>query len=377
MDKILLLAACVLIALGLEDAHSQEIQLSTFQETAQLILDPGISNVTASIALQSTSNQEMMIPADLENEILGDGNIIAVVVTNEEGCVLGVAGESCVLINVQRNPEWRGINQIQDETKIIGDRFIGKINSFFGTDAAFNSVFIHHLDDANVALETSGVISGRNTVSAVYTMPVEPTPVMYEKTSVLLLPPQIRESGGFYDVATELSRQEGAKMTFSMIPQDTKTLFQLKMSVAYANTEDIGPEIRPADFFGTDRISRSDYFSQGFYPLNSVMQVVVLGDDAVWKVEPGFVDAETKNGITVPTDLRQSGWLPGSSAANDLVFLFGDKESIGGDELKIILDSARDSPADQDSESLIIVGVISVGAIGAAIFFLKGYRKGP
>ena len=41
---------------------------------------------------------------------------------------------------------------------------------------------------------------------------------MYAKISALLIPKEIRDSGGFYEIANDLSTQENAKMTFSIIP---------------------------------------------------------------------------------------------------------------------------------------------------------------
>ena len=69
-QKIIILAIIVLIGISANYAYSQEIRLATFQETAQIIIDQRISqNVTASITLQSTSVQEIKIPAELEQRI--------------------------------------------------------------------------------------------------------------------------------------------------------------------------------------------------------------------------------------------------------------------------------------------------------------------
>ena len=382
--RILLVMICSIFAISMGSANAQEVQLATFQEMAQVVVDTTISNnVTASITLQSTSNQEMKIPSELESKILENGKIIAVVITNEENCILGVYDESCILINVQRAEEWEGIIETQDETKKIGNLFIDEINEFFDTNAQYHSSFLHHRDEANVALGTSGVISGRDTVSAVFTMPMEATDSMYEKLSALLLPQLIRESGGFYDVAKELSHEDNAKMTFSMIPQGAGSLYQLKLSVDYTNADEISSEIKPLEFLKTKKIERSDYFSQGFYPLNSLIQVAILGDDAISKTIPDFIDTELRNGVLVPTNLKQFGWVPdqNSEEMKEVVFLFGEKTSANENELKIILDSAQNNvePKTQEEfdESLVVVGIIAAGAIGAAIFFLKGYRKGP
>ena len=368
--------------LGIIDVNAQEAQLATFQETAQIIIDTSISNnITASITLQSTSNQEMKIPSELEGKILENEKIIAMVLTNEERCVLGVLDDSCILVNVQRAQDWEGITKTQEETKKIGNSYIDEINAFFDTDAKYHSSFLHHRDETNVVLNTSGVISGRGTVSAVYTMPMESTDSMYEKISSLLLPQEIRESGGFYDAAKKLSQEENAKMSFSMIPQQGGVLYQLKLSLDHTNADAQSPEIRPLELLKTEKLERSDYFARGFYPLNSIIQVVVLGDDEITKTEPGFIDTEIRNGITIPADLKQFGWLPDQSTqdAKQIIFLFGEKDRVSSDDLKIILSSADSTTYTQENEieSLVIVGIISAGAIGAAIFFLKGYKKAP
>ena len=191
--------------ISVDYAYSQEIGLATFQEMAQVLIDKRISqNVTASITLQSTSIQEMKIPSELEQRIRENGNISAVTITNQNQCILGVDNQSCILINVKRNQEDKNFLQIQNRTLQVSEQFISEINDVFDTDARLHSTFIHTSDETSVALETSGVISGKGTISAVYTMPMEKTSSMYEKMSALLIPKAIRDAGGFYDVAKNL-----------------------------------------------------------------------------------------------------------------------------------------------------------------------------
>ena len=92
MQKLVFLFVLVaLIGISVNYSYSQEMSLATFQETAQVIIDKSISqNVTASITLQSTSIQEIKIPAELEQRIRENGNISAVILTNQNQCVLGV-----------------------------------------------------------------------------------------------------------------------------------------------------------------------------------------------------------------------------------------------------------------------------------------------
>ena len=196
-------------------AYSQEPSLATFQETAQVIVDKTISgNISASITLQSTSIQEIKIPVELEDKIRDDKRVKSIVLTNHDQCVIGVADQSCIMINVQRDPEAKGIIEIQDAAKEIGELYIDEVNGAFDTNAKMHSVFVYADDEVNRALETSGAVSGRGMVSVVYTMPMEDTDSMYEKISTMLIPRQIRDAGGFYDVARNLSYEENAKMTF-------------------------------------------------------------------------------------------------------------------------------------------------------------------
>ena len=168
---------------------------------------------------------------------------------------------------------------IQDSTKEIAELYIDEINQTFDTDAKFHSVFVHTNDESNIALETSGVVSGRGVVSAVYTMPMEDTNSMYEKISAILVPKIIRDGGGFYNVAKDLSHEENSKMTFSLIPLDSKSLLQLKLSVDYPNIASTIYEISPLEFLKVENLKRSDYFSTGFYPLefyNSSSSFIIL-----------------------------------------------------------------------------------------------------
>ena len=71
MLKIIFIAIfIVFMGISIDQAFSQEIKLSTFQETAQVIIDEKISQTNiASITLLSTNIQEIKIPMELEWKI--------------------------------------------------------------------------------------------------------------------------------------------------------------------------------------------------------------------------------------------------------------------------------------------------------------------
>ena len=69
----------VLVVMSFGTAYSQEPGLATFQETAQVIVDKRISQtVTASVTLQSTSTDEILVPDELAQLLLENPRIESV-----------------------------------------------------------------------------------------------------------------------------------------------------------------------------------------------------------------------------------------------------------------------------------------------------------
>lgn len=374
----------VLIGISGTYVYAQEMSLATFQETAQVIIDKNISqNVTASITLQSTSIQEIKIPAELEQRIRENENISAITLTNQNQCVLGVNNESCILINVKRNPDDRNFLQVQNRTLQIAEEFIDEINRVFDTKAELHSTFIHVNDDTSAALETSGVISGRGTISAVYTMPMEDTDSMYEKMSSILIPKIIREAGGFYDVAKNLSSQDYSKMTFSIIPTENKSLLQLRLSVDYPQKASEINKVSPLEFLKTNELKRSDYFSSGFYPLNSIIQVVILDseDVKISDVKGNITPTQIIGDERIPTDVTEKGWVfdPHEGKSIQGKYIFGKDTTIYKKELEFLVEKVqlqiKQPEKTEFDESITVVIVITIIAIVAAMFYLKGYKK--
>ena len=387
MLKIIILILCIgVIGTTLNPSHSQEIGLSTFQETAQLIIDNKLTQeTTTSITLLSSNIQEIKIPVEFEQKIKDNKRIQAIVVTNENNCVLGVIDQSCILINIDRNPEDKGINAIQDSSKKIGESLIGEINQIFDTNAEFFQVFIHTSAKSNEELDTSGIISGTGAISAVYTMPMEDTHSMYEKMSSMLISKQIRDSGGFYNIARNLSTEENAKMSFSIIPTESKTLSQLRVSVSNPTEEIIEKsktdiKINPFEFFKIKDLNRSEYFSIGNYPLNSIFQIVILSneDKIISNVKGNTIPTQTIDGIEIPMEITKNGWIfdPKNGTQIQGKYIFGEKTTINENELKFSLSEKNMQTNEMElDESIIVVGIITIISMGAAIFYLKGYKK--
>jgi hypothetical protein len=385
MLKIIFILAIIgIIGISTNYAYSQEISLATFQESAQIIIDNKINYESiTSITLSSSNIQEILIPMELEQKIRENQRIQAVIITNQNNCVLGVYDQSCIIINVERNPEDKGIFTIQDSTREIADGYIDEVNQVFDTNAKFFQVYIHTSDEANQALDTSGIISGSGIISAVYTMPMEDTSSMYDKLSTMLLSKSIRNGGGFYDTANILSTNQNAKMSFSITPLESKSLLQLRISVDSPITgqmEGVTPKISPLEFFNIENLNRSNYFSSGNYPLNSIFQIVIISNDEtnVSDIKGNIIPTQKLDGIEMPTDITKKGWIfdPQKGETIQGKFIFGESTSINKNELKFSLGGNNiQSKEIELDESIVVVIIITIVSIGAAIFYLKGYKK--
>jgi hypothetical protein len=211
-------------------------------------------------------------------------------------------------------------------------------------------------------------------------MPMEDTSSMYEKISGILIPRVIRDSGGFYETAKTLSVEDNARVTFSIIPFENNSLLQLKLSVDYSQAASNLTQLAPLEFLATDELKRSEYFSSGFYPLNSIFQIVILSPEptSISNVRGNIVPTQMIDGEKIPTEINKQGWIfdPEKGERIQGKYIFGEETSIFGNDLAFSLgeEDSTGSPEVSFDESIIIL-IIIIGGIGAAVFFLKGYKK--
>ncbi len=397
---IVLVALCPPLVYG-------QIERPAFQETAQIIVD-GIqtSTITASIVMQSTDTDEIRVPPDLEQRIREE-SITSIVVTNHDNCILGVVDKLCILVNIHELPN---SDDIQDVSTDIGSRFIDDINDMFQTDAKFHSVFIHSDDQHNQALNTTGVVSGRGTISVVYTMPREDTSTLYQKMTDMLLSDAIRGKGGLYDVTNIMSNNPDAIATFSLIPLEANSLMQLKLSVISPINISETTRIDPLTLFGVDEMSRTRYLDTGFYQLNSLVHLVVLSPTniSVTDIQGYEIPTRLVDGQEIPTSITKPGWVFDSRSGSKIEakYLFGDEGIIKKDDLVFSIydpnnisddlsdDTSNNIPNNMTnnelveslepselvdsstfSEQYVVVIVIVLVGVAAMLFYLKGYRR--
>jgi hypothetical protein len=373
-------------------AYAQQPLSASFHEAAQVLVDQKFQNqITAFIGLESTSPLEMRVPAGLDQKIRNTANITSVSITNAQNCVLGVPKyDSCVLITI-RDPslvESYNITKIQTQSKAIGDSLIGDINSAFHLNSEFNNVYINPKGEFSNALGTSGAVSGNRTISIVYTMSSSKSDYLFDGFTSILLPPQIKDAGGFLDAAKKMSSNTNSSVTFTIIPRTGVSMYQLQVSERFPIKSTI-TTISPLDLFGVDKLDRSSYFNAGFFPLNSILQVTLLSNQPIAITDHGgdLVPIQEKNGQKIPSDLTKAGWLfdPSSGNQTTAVYLFGTTFSASKNDLTLTIGNttagvenpiqpATPTPPKSvitDYTSYVLVGIVAAAGIAIYIFLRK------
>ena len=392
--KNLLVAALVfsLLISSFVAAYAQQPQLASYRETAHILVDEKVQNQTTSfITLASTSPVEMRVPSDLSEKIQNTSNVTSVVITNADKCILGIQDQGCVIVNIV-SPSLiatYNITKIQSDARQVGDTIIGSINKAFALDAQFNNVYVNPKGDLSTALGTSGSIQGNRTISVVYTMSRPDSSYIFDGLSSILIPKQIRDDGGFYDAAKILARDSNSTVTFAITPGQGALLYQLQVSKHIPITTKV-VSVKPLALLGVEKLERSSYFSVGFFPLNSILDVTVISNEDISVANHGgdLADTTIKDGQKVPTDLTKPGWIidPDTGQRISAIYLFGKTSSITTDQASLTLGSASSqsqSPQDNttstppitkstnDYSIYVLIGIVAAGGVAIYIFMRR------
>ena len=401
IKSVLLFGVLFSLILIMPFASAQQFEKATFQESASIIYDQKLSeSVIVSIGFETTSIDEIRFPGELIEKINANEKIRAVIFTNAGECVIGITAEQqCIMINFdyENLKGDGGIRMVQESAREMGGLLIDDLNQVFRTDAEFHSVYIHTADNANVLLETSGIVSGKGAVSATYVTDKRATDFLFTDIAGILIPKEIRDGGGFYDIAKKLSIHDDSIISVTMIPNEDSNLYMFKITKEIKEKSNNITVIRTLESFEVDKISRTDYFDNRNVPLNSIIQLIIIPSEMT-KVNAISTHAITD--VTTFENIMKKGWFLSSPAGEmiDLKFLFGQSKTISAEELLVetapwdmqsemtlysvekIESEAEEVPiieneeGDGDETQYAVLGIIIVAGIGAAIFYLKGYK---
>ena len=371
-------------------AYAQQPQLATYRETAQVLVDEKIQNqTTAFITLSTTSPLEMRVPTTLDQKIANAANVTSVAITNANSCIEGVNDQTCIVFTIY-NPsliESYNITKIQTTARAVTDTLINDTNKSFLLNASFWSVYVQPKGVFSNALGTSGSLVGNRTISVVYTAPQLKSSYLFDQLTSILLPSQIRDAGGFYDVARKMADSANSTVTFAITPTaNNQSLYQLQVST-HTPIKGQVTTIRPLDFFGVNQLNRSSYFSGGFFPLNSLFQVSVISNNNTYVTNHGGNLVPT-NSQGIPTDLTKSGWVfsPDSGQQITGIYIFGTTTTATSNDLAITFgltppqsisqptnsNTTTNSPptSNSDYSTYVIIGIVVAGG-GAIYLFMR------
>ena len=315
MQYLVLLAAALILVQFAPIVAAQEIQFAAYKELARVVTDMKTGNTSASITLQSINADEIMLPANLADAIAESG-VNSLFITSKTACIPGVGDESCLLINLKRDSSWPGINAIHEGAREIGESMINDANAAFGINATFHSIYIHSESDAIIGIADPG------TVTVAYTMPIESSNSMYKKIAPIFAE-KIRDSGGFYAVASKIAEYPDSSASFAAVKIGDVTLMQSIVERTFV--EKPTDTLYPIAMIGIKELEMSKYFDDGFYPLNSVLQIIILGSpqDSV-HARPDLLQVKIQDDVTVPVSLDIAGWVVEQRFnVTDARYLFG------------------------------------------------------
>jgi hypothetical protein len=268
-------------------------------------------------------------------------------------------------------------DSVQEGAREIAKPFIDDLNDLFLTsvNAKFHSVFLH----TGGAFLTVGGFEGSETgiVSTVYTLPKQSTEHILQILSASILNKEIRSGEGFLDVAKKVSQNDNSIVTFTIIPEKNRILYILTTSLDIPIDQIDVYNLKPLDKINLDTVSRSEYFSDGFFPLNSVISVIVYPEN---DIEVKKVNAPLIGDLADVDMLKQGGWFTYSFQATtdstqdfasseqpdfrdrlDMKYFFGTASSVSKQQLEI-----RSTPIGEELPPAMTGGcLIATAAFGS------------
>ena len=315
-------------------------EIHSFQEQFQIIIDQANSKSRISIGMLSTHPNDIRFPDYIE-AISSNPRILSFTLTNQFACSPNHIERGCVIIEIAREGLGDNLEEIKKNSREIADKIVG------------DGVIVFGVEFDSVTLQPKTSFDGKKMIvsQVLYTTNKQTTENLFGALSTLLISSTIRDAGGFYDNAEELSKHYFADFTLSFVPLEKNALRSLHISLTCSNEDPILPdcpghfddmyasgEINPLEILQVENINRSGIFTDQFLPLNSIIQIMVFSEDGlqVKSVNSGVIEKLEHLG-----NLQENGWFftsksgnkidgryifatESSASKNDLIFSIGD-----------------------------------------------------
>ena len=330
----------------------------SLKEFLQIIIDQRESKNRISIGLISNSQSHIKLPDNIE-AISSNPNISSMKITNEFACAPTRIDKACVVIEIEREGLGDNLTEIRKNAREIADKiWYDQKGEYAGAiifAPEFYSITVQPKGDLSMdeakRLGEKGVV-----VKIIYTIHSQPTSQLFTALSNMLLSNDIRTSGGFYNIAENLSENYFSEFTVTIIPLENEMLRELHISLICSNEirelvncdrlyDELFPGdegkideqiargvISPLDIMQVENISRSKIFLDEFLPLNSVIQVLILSEE---DLQVKSVNSNLIENLQHLGDIQDSGWFFISKAGQeiDARYIFGQESSVSKNDL--------------------------------------------
>ena len=315
-------------------------EIHSFQEQFQIIIDHANSKSRISIGMLSTHPNDIRFPDYIE-AISSNPRILSFTLTNQFACSPNHIERGCVIIEIVREGLGDNLEEIKKNSREIADKIVG------------DGVIVFGVEFDSVTLQPKTSFDGKKMIvsQVLYTTNKQTTDNLFDALSALLISSDIRNAGGFYDNAEELSKHHFADFTVQFVPLGQIVLRSLHISLTCSSEDSVLPEcpghfddlftsgeINLLELLQVENINRSEIFADKFLPLNSIIHVLLYSDEdlQVKSVNSGVIEKLEHLG-----DLQDNGWFftsksgnkidgryifatEPSASKNDLIFSIGD-----------------------------------------------------
>ena len=336
-----------------------EPQQNSLKEFLQIIIDQREFKNRISVGIISSSSNDIQLPNNIE-AISSNPKIYSMKITNEFACAPTQIEKACVIIEVEREGLGNNIAELKKTSREIADKI------WYDQKGEYAGAIIFAPEFYSVTLQPKGGLSADEikrlgdkglVAKVVYTIHRQPTNQLFNALSNTLLSADIRNSGGFYNIAEKLSENYFSEFEVVITPLENNMLRELHISLLCSNEiqelvncerlyselipgaqegsidEQIARgDISPLDFIQVENISRSKIFSDEFLPLNSVIQVLILSEEDLQVKSVNSNVIENLKGIG---DIQENGWFFISQTGQkiDARYIFGQSNSVNKNDL--------------------------------------------
>ena len=328
-----------------------EIEEHSLKEYLQIIIDQRESKNRISVIFTTENPSDIQLPDNIE-AISSDPNIFSMKITNEFACAPTKIDKACIIIEVEREGLGDSLVEMKKNAREITDKIVADGVIIFTPE--FYSVLIQPKDNLDEKESVAKVM---------YTVHKQSTRQLFTALSTMILSADIRTSGGFYNIAEKLTENHFTEFEVRMTPLENGMLRELHISLLCSNEipelvncERLYSEIipgaqegsideqiargyvSPLDFIQVENISRSKIFSDEFFPLNSIIQVMILSEE---DLQVKSVNSNVIENLQHLGDIQESGWFFISKAGQkiDARYLFGQEYSVSKNDLAFSIGS--------------------------------------